>query len=72
MAHAGCDWKYIARIERREPTTRHIGDALIRDGLKGLLLRSARSSLLRRHRLLLGIPPLRALRPTNKTAKHEE
>jgi RES domain-containing protein len=41
-ADTGCDWKYIARIERREPPTWRIGDALIRDGLKGLLFPSYR------------------------------
>ncbi|MDA8249375.1 MAG: RES family NAD+ phosphorylase [Rhodospirillales bacterium] len=39
---AGCDWKYIARIERRDPPTWRIGDALIRDGVKGLLFPSYR------------------------------
>lgn len=38
----GCDWKYIARIERRDPPTWRIGDALIGDGIKGLLFPSYR------------------------------
>ena len=41
-AAAGCDWKYIARIERRDPPTWRIGDALIRDGIKGSLFPSYR------------------------------
>jgi hypothetical protein len=32
-AEAGCDWKYLARIERQDPPSWRIGDALIRDGL---------------------------------------
>lgn len=40
----GCDWKYIARIERREPPTWSIGDSLIRDGVSGLLFPSFRHS----------------------------
>ena len=43
-AEAGCDWKYIARIEARDPPTWRIGDRLIRDGVKGLLFPSYRSS----------------------------
>jgi RES domain-containing protein len=41
-ADADCDWKYIARIERRDPPTWRIGDALIRDAMKGLLFPSYR------------------------------
>lgn len=41
-AEVGCDWKYIARIERRDPPTWLIGDALIRDGARGLLFPSFR------------------------------
>ncbi len=41
-AEADCDWKYIARIERRDPPTWQLGDALIRDGIKGLLFPSYR------------------------------
>jgi RES domain-containing protein len=41
-ADAGCDWKYIARIECRDPPTWYIGDALIRNGIKGLLFPSYR------------------------------
>lgn len=36
-AEADCDWKYRARVERRDPPSWQIGDALIRGGLKGLL-----------------------------------
>jgi hypothetical protein len=36
----GCDWKYIARIERRDPPTWHLGDTLIRVGAKGVLFPS--------------------------------
>ena len=39
---ADCDWKYIARIESRDPPTWQIGDALIRDGIKGILFPSYR------------------------------
>jgi RES domain-containing protein len=41
-AEADCDWKYIARVERRDPPTWLIGDSLIRDGAKGLLFPSFR------------------------------
>jgi RES domain-containing protein len=41
-AEAGCDWKYIARVERHDPPTWRIGDGLIRDGFKGLLFPSYR------------------------------
>jgi RES domain-containing protein len=41
-SEAGCDWKYIARIERHDPPTWRIGDALIRDGTKGVLFPSYR------------------------------
>lgn len=41
-AEAGCDWKYLARIERQDPPSWRIGDALIRDGIKGLLFPSFR------------------------------
>jgi RES domain-containing protein len=41
-AAAVCDWKYISRIERRDPPTWRIGDALMRDGIKGLLFPSYR------------------------------
>ncbi|MGH7083873.1 MAG: RES family NAD+ phosphorylase [Acetobacteraceae bacterium] len=43
-AEAGCDWKYIARIEGSDPPTWRIGDRLIRDGVKGLLFPSYRHS----------------------------
>jgi hypothetical protein len=39
---ADCDWKYIARIDRRDPPSRLLGDALIRDGIKGLWFPSYR------------------------------
>jgi RES domain-containing protein len=41
-AEAGCDWKYLARVERTDPLSWRIGDALIREGLKGLLFPSYR------------------------------
>lgn len=43
-AEASCDWKYIARIERRDPPTWRIGDSLIREGVKGLIFPSYRYS----------------------------
>lgn len=43
-AEAGGDWKYIARIEHRDPPTWRIGDALVRAGVKGLLFPSYRQS----------------------------
>lgn len=44
-AEAGCDWKHIARIERRDPPTWLIADGLIRNGVRGLLFRSFRSAV---------------------------
>jgi RES domain-containing protein len=41
-AHATCDWKYIARIERHDPPSWMLGDELIRAGLCGLLFPSSR------------------------------
>jgi len=41
-ADVACDWKYIARIERRDPPTWLLGDGLIRDGIRGLLFPSFR------------------------------
>jgi RES domain-containing protein len=41
-AQAGCDWKYIARLEQRDPPTWRLGDRLMRDGVKGLLFPSFR------------------------------
>lgn len=41
-SEAGCDWKFIARIERHDPPTWRIGDRLITDGLKGILYPSYR------------------------------
>lgn len=43
-AKAGCDWKFIARVERRDPPCWLLGDGLIRDGLKGLMFPSYRRS----------------------------
>jgi RES domain-containing protein len=43
-AEVGCDWKYIARVERRDPPTWLIGDGLIREGVRGLLFPSFRQS----------------------------
>lgn len=36
------DWRYIVRIERKVPATWVLGDALIRDGRRGLLFPSLR------------------------------
>lgn len=41
----GCDWKYIARVERHEPPTWAIGDDLIRAGRRGLLFPSTRRAV---------------------------
>lgn len=43
-AEAGCDWKYLARIERQEPPSWLLGDQLIRDGVRGLLFSSLRQA----------------------------
>lgn len=37
-----CDWKQIARIERREPPSWRIADEVVRSGRKGLLYPSIR------------------------------
>jgi RES domain-containing protein len=42
-AEAGCGWKYLARIEQREPPSWRLGDGLIRDGTRGLLFPSVRN-----------------------------
>jgi RES domain-containing protein len=39
---ADCDWKHIARIERHDPPSWRLGDALISSGTKGLLFPSYR------------------------------
>ena len=41
-AEAGCDWKYIARIERRDPPSWLLGDELAAAGYRGLLYPSYR------------------------------
>jgi RES domain-containing protein len=37
-----CDWRYIARIERRAPPSWRLGDYVIRSGCRGLLFPSIR------------------------------
>ncbi|MGE0148032.1 MAG: RES family NAD+ phosphorylase [Parvibaculaceae bacterium] len=37
-----CDWKFIARIEHRDPPTWHISDQLVQAGRRGLLYPSMR------------------------------
>lgn len=41
-ADYGCDWKFIARIERADPPTWKIADELVRAGRRGLLYPSVR------------------------------
>jgi RES domain-containing protein len=41
-ADHGCDWKFIARIERNDPPTWRIADELVRAGRRGLLYPSVR------------------------------
>jgi RES domain-containing protein len=36
-----CDWRYLLRIEKREPPTWTLADRLIESGCQGLLFRSA-------------------------------